>query len=348
MKIFNLTLCLVFLITVSGCSIPGSSGNPPVEDDSVTIKGRLNVPQVASNGILAAIGEENSADGFARFLAGATCIVNGKSVSYSLSSTTRDLTVEKMPPADSYHLELRCSNLKLRAFAPWSGRNTNLPFGVSLRSTADWYLRDALASSANIAHDHLGEYAIKEFLLDSLAGAMQTELKKTALTSATYDKFVSNGAAAAVNGKTLSECLRKNGAAFAYNGTFSGNVSYYAFNSSGKAVLAVQAVASMTCSQAGNSVSGSLNIEPTAVVPLVANPGIQSPSKTAFAFSGTVQNSFLAFTRKGLLGPLAGKALDSWTIFPVRGGVAVRAENLDSAYYTGLLIRPGEFILQKR
>ncbi len=348
MKIFCLAFIIALLITFLGCSIPGSSGTPPVENDSVTLSARVNAPSVTSSGILASTGEENSADVFARFLASATCRVNGTAVAYSLSSATRDLTVEKLPPAAGYNLELKCGDLRLRSYAAHAGRSTALPLGLSLRSTADWYLRDALASAANISLDHLGEYAVKPAMLDVLAGSMQTELKKSGLNAASYERLISDNAAAAVGGKNISDCMQKTGSAYVFNGTFAGNVFYYAFNASGKAVLAVQAVASMTCSQAGSSVSGSFSVEPTAVVPMVDNPGIQSPAKTAFAFIGTAANSFLTFTRKGTLGPLTGKNLDSWFIFPVRGGVAIKTENLDTAYYTGLLSRPGEFILQRK
>ncbi len=57
---------------------------------------------------------------------------------------------------------------------------------------------------------------------------------------------------------------------------------------------------------------------------------------------------FLTFVRRGTLGPLAGKNLDSWFVMPVRGGLAVKSDNLDTAYFSGLVTRPGEFLLQKK
>ncbi len=220
--------------------------------------------------------------------------------------------------------------------------------GVSLRSSADWHLRDALAKDANIAHDQLNDYQIKTSFLDSLAGSMQSELNKTAMTPVAFDKYVSDSTTAAISGKTLADCMQRSTTAFSYSGEYSGKVFYYLHNAAGKAVVAVQAVASMSCSQNGNQVSGSVSISPTGVVPLVENPGIQEPGKTAFAFTGTVSNFFLTFVRRGTLGPLAGKNLDSWFVMPVRGGLAVKSDNLDTAYFSGLVTRPGEFLLQKK
>ena len=345
-NLFKLIMLFAGLM-LTGCSIPGSTGTP-VEDDSVTISGVVSAPQVAASGILAAVGDANSSAAFARFVASAACQVNGRTVTYSLNSDTRVLTVEKLPPAAAYNVELRCGGLKLRAFAPHTGRKVTLPMGVSLRSTAEWHLRDALAKDANIAHDQLSDYQVKTALLDSLAGSMQTELNRVAMTSAAFDKHVSDSTAAAVSGKSFADCMQRSTTAFSYSGEYTGKVFYYLHNASGKAVVAVQAVASMTCSQNGNQVGGSVSIIPTGVVPLVENPGIQEPGKTAFAFSGTVSNYFLTFVRRGTLGPLAGKNLDSWFVMPVRGGLAVKSDNLDTAYFTGLVTRPGEFLLQKK
>ena len=320
----------------------------PVEDDSVTIKGTVSAPAVLANGLLAATGTENSSDAFARFVANSTCMINNIGVAFSLSSSTRELTIEKIPPAAAYHIELKCGGLRLRAFAPGGVRNVTLPLGMSLRSTAEWYLRDSIASAANIAVDQLTGYDAKSDMVDTLAATLQSELKKTSTTAASYEDALKNAVAGLVAGKEFADCMQRSGAQFNYNGKFSATVFYYACNASGKAVLAVQSQATMICTQSGNTVSGSLNIEPKAVVPLVEEPGINSPTTTAFSFSGTVNASFLTFTRKGTLGPLAGKNLDSWFIFPVRGGLAVKAANLDTAYFSGLTARPGEFLLAKQ
>ncbi len=347
MKKICILLFVLVIALISGCSIPGSSGMP-VEDDSVTIKGTVNAPTVLANGLLAATGTENSPDAFTRFVANSSCMINNTSVVFSLSSATRELTIEKIPPAAAYHVELKCGGLRLRAFAPGGGRNVTLPLGMSLRSTADWHIRDAVASAANIAGDQLTGYDVKSDLIDALVTTMQNELKKTTATAASYETSLKNASTGLLTGREFADCMQQSGAQFSYNGKFSATVFYYACNASGKAVLAVQALATLICTQAGSSVSGSLNIEPKAVVPLVEEPGINSPTTTAFSFTGTVNASFLTFTRKGTLGPLAGKNLDSWFIFPVRGGLAVKATNLDTAYFSGVTARPGEFLLAKQ
>lgn len=347
MKQICLLVLMLVLVILNGCSVPGSAGQP-TEDDSVTIRGIVSVPQVAAPGFLAATGTENSAAAFARFLASSTCLVNGTNVAFSLSSTTRELVIEKLPPAVVYSVELHCGFLKLKSFVANTGRHISLPFGISLRSSADWYLRTAIASHEGLRIDQLNEYGITAALLDLFAASMQNELNKADSSSGTVDTLINNSTTSLLAGKTFADCLQKSGNAFAYNGNFSGQVFYYALNSSGNPELAVKANAEMTCSQSGQTVTGTLDIEPVAVVPLVENPTAQSPSTTSFAFLGTANGSFLSFARKGLLGPLNGKTLDNWFVFPVTGGLAVRAENLDKSYYTGIQTKPGDFILERK
>ncbi len=345
-KVFQIVFIFI-LICLTGCSVPGSSGMPVV-DDSVEISGRVSIPTVNSGGFLAAVGEENSADAFARFLASSSCIVNGRSVEFSLHAETRELKIEKLLPAAAFNIQLQCGSLKLRSFVANTGRRLVLPLGMSLRSTADWYIRDALARNTNLALDQFNDYIVKSSFLDALAGTMQSELQKIGTTPAVYEQLVADTASSALSGKNVADCMQRSGNAFNYGGEYAGKVFYYACNSSGQPVLAVQSIASMTCSHSGNTVAGSFSIEPIAVMPLVENPGIQSPSKTAFAFTGTVSSSCLTFLRKGALGPLAGKNIDSWLVFPVRNGLAIKAENLDNSYFTGIVSSPGEFVLQKQ
>jgi hypothetical protein len=345
-KVF-LIIFIFMLVFLAGCSVPGSSGMPVV-DDSVEISGRVSIPTVSSGNFLAAVGEENSADAFARFIASSSCIVNGRAVEFSLHAETRELKIEKLLPAAAFNVQLQCGSLKLRSFVANTGRRLVLPLGMSLRSTADWYIRDTLARNTNLALDQFNDYVVKSSFLDSLAGTMQDELQKTGTVPAAYEKLIVDTASATLNGKSVADCMQRSGSVFNYNGEYAGKVFYYACNSSGQPVLAVQSIASMTCSHSGNTVTGSFSIEPIAVMPLVEKPGIQSPSKTAFAFTGTVSSSCLTFVRKGSLGPLAGKNIDSWLIFPVRNGLAIKAENLDNSYFTGIVTSPGEFILQKQ
>ena len=342
-------LVVLFCGMLAGCSVPGS-GNPPVIDDSVTITGAVSAPAVANSGLLAAAGQNNDATAFARFLASSTLKVNGRTVEFSLNETSRELKVEKLPPAASYELELRCGDFSLIAFAPNSGRQISLPYGISLRSTAEWYLRAAFGSSNNFAIDHFADYQVSSTLVDTLVTGLQAELNKTGLDSSAWRLAASNGASTLVKDREMTEVMQRTGSAFSYNGTFSGTVYYWRLNGSGIPVMEVQAAAMLTCVSSGNTVNGSLKLEPQAVRPIENYTVTSQPSTVAFSFTGALNGSYLRFTRRAANdgSPLSGKDLDSWFIFPVNGGLAVQAENLDQAYRTGIQTRAGDFILRKK
>lgn len=349
MKRNLLVLFLLYLLVLSGCSVPGSA-NRPVEDDSVTLLALVSVPQIDATGLLAAIGEENNSGSWARFVASSTCKINGRLVEFSLNEQTREFKAEKIPPSGSYLIELTCGRFTLQSIVAHSSRKISLPRGLSLSSSADWHLRAALARLESLEIGKLSGYEIKPALIDNLVNSMQTELKRPGSSATLFAQLVENSVSAALAGKSFADCAQKTGTAQLYKGEYAGSVYYFALNSAGQPVLAVEAIASMTCNQSGNTVSGNFSITPTGVVPLLEDPRVSAPSKTAFSFSGTVNNSLLTFVRKGDNNgsPLSGKDIDSWFIFPVSDGLAVRASNLDKSYYSGIQSRSGEFILQKK
>lgn len=340
---------MLFCGLLAGCSVPGSS-NPPLIDDSVTITGTVSAPVVANSGLLSAAGQNNDAAAFARFLASSTLKVNGRVTEFSLNATNRELKVEKLPPAAAYELELRCGDFSLIAFAPHSGRQISLSYGLSLRSTAEWYLRAAFCSSSNFSIDQFSEYQVSSSLVDTLVTNFQTELNKSGLASSAWRLAASNGASSLVKDRDLAGVMQRTGSAFSYNGSFAGTVYYLRLNGSGVPVMEVQATALLTCVSSGNTVNGSLKIEPQAVRPIDNYTITSQPSTVSFAFAGTLGGSYLRFTRRAANdgSPLSGKDLDSWFIFPVNGGLAVQAENLDLAYRTGIQTRAGDFILRKK
>ncbi|PKL43174.1 MAG: hypothetical protein CVV41_10670 [Candidatus Riflebacteria bacterium HGW-Riflebacteria-1] len=334
---------------LAGCSVPGSP-NTPVIDESVTISGTVSVPTVTNPGLLAAVGLINNPDAFARFVASSTLKVNGRAVEFSLNDSTRAFRAEKIAPAAAYELELRCGAFSLVAFAPHSGRQMTLTNGLSLRSTADWYLRAAFAGSQNFSTSQFTDYQIASPLVDTLVTSLQAELNKAGLASAAWRLTASNSASALVANRNLTEVMQRSGRVFSYNGNYAATVFYSRLNSSGVPVMAVQAAVTMTCTTSDDDVSGSFSIEPIAVKPIDDFPITSAPSKTSFAFTGKLNGSYLSFTRKAPNdgSPLANKDLDSWFIFPVSDGIAVQAGNLDKAYYTGIQTRAGEFILRKK
>jgi len=240
--------------------------------------------------------------------------------------------------------------LSLIAFAPHSGREIGLAYGMSLRSTAEWYLRAAFASSNNFAIDQFSEYQVSSALVDTLVTGLQTELNNSGLASEAWRLAASNRASALVKDREMTEVMQRTSGAFSYNGNFSGTVYYWRLNGSGVPVMEVQAAAILTCISSGNTVNGSLKLEPQAVRPIENYTVTSQPSTVAFSFTGSLSGSYLRFTRRAANdgSPLSGKDLDSWFIFPVNGGLAVQAENLDLAYRTGIQTRAGDFILRKK
>jgi len=342
-------LIALFSAFLTGCSVPGSAG-VPVVDESVTISGSVYAPMITEGTLLGAVGQNNDTGIFARFVASSTLRVNGKVVEFSLNESTRELRVETVAPSAAYELELRCGDFSLIAFVPHSSRQIALPFGLSLRSTAEWYLRAAFGGPQKFAISNFVDYQVSSTLVDTLAGNLQIELNKAGLASSTWRLAASNSASTLVAGRSLNEVMQRTGRAVSYNGEYASTVFYYKLNNSGVPVVAIQAVVSMTCSTRGDTVTGSFSIEPIAVQPIDKYPVTSLPSKTAFAFTGRVSNSNLSFTRKAANdgSPIANKDLDSWFIFPVSTGFAVQAQNLDKSYYTGIQTRAGEFILLKK
>jgi len=348
MKIRLFWLLIMSLAVLSGCTVPGSS-NRPVEDDSVTLMATVYAPEIKTAGLLGSAGDVNDIDSFARFVASSTCQVNGATVTFSLNDQTRELKIEKLRPADGYRINFRSGQFVLQAYRGNTGRNITMPFGLSLRSTAEYLLRKKLAEFETIDMAQLADYEVNSALVNSLAAKMAAELKKSDSSIEKFEKLTSDSVNNELNGKTFVECLIRNAKAVSFSGKYSGEIFYLALNSSGQAVYAVQAVASMTCTQNGTSAWGGISLEPKAVVPLGPTAGVSAPAKKAFAFSGTVNNSTLTFVRKAANdgSPISGKDLDEWMIYPVRDGLAVRAINLDKSYYTGVQSRAGEFILKK-
>lgn len=348
-RIYMIALGVLACALLSGCSVPGSA-NVPVIDESVTISGTVSIPAIIESSLLAAVGQTNNSSAFARFVASSTLKVNGRSVEFSLNESTREIQAEKIPPAAAYELELRCGGMSMIAFVAHSGRQISLPMGLSLRSTAEWYLRAAFASSQHFSTDQFAGYQVSPTLVDTLSTSFQNELDKAGLASASWRLAASSSATALVAKRSFSQVMQPTGKIFSYNGGFSGTVFYYQLNSLGIPVLAVQAVASMTCNTTGDSVSGLFSIEPKSIKPVDNYPITSMPSTTAFAFTGKINGSYLNFSRRAANdgSPLSGKEIDSWFIFPVNDGLAVQAQNLDQAYHTGIQTRAGEFILRKK
>jgi hypothetical protein len=348
----NRYCCLLFILIalgLTGCSVAGSA-NTPKEDDSVTLLATVNAPQINTAGILAAVADVNDAAAFARFVASSTCRVNGVKAAFSLDSQSRELKVEKLNPAAGYLLSLECGNLKLSSYVAHTGRRISMPYGVSLRSTAELSLRKKIADLESLELSQLNAYSVDTALIDAVHADLVTELKKNDTSAGRFDQLLADRTGNAVSGRSFAQCLQRSGSAFVYNGRYGGKVYYYTLNGAGAPVYAVQAQATLECSQSGSLVTGNLKLEPISIVPLIANSGVIEPGIMAFAFSATVSSSNLVFVRKGVANgsPLSGKDIDSWFLFPVQGGLACRAANLDKAYFTGIHSRAGEFVLQKK
>jgi hypothetical protein len=347
---FYLSVLAVFFgVWLSGCSVPGST-DMPVLDESVTLRGTVAVPTVANSGLLTAIGMTSDSTAFARFFASSTLEVNGRRVEFSLNESTRQLRVEKVSPASAYELALRCGDFSLYAFVPHQGLANNLPYGLSLRSTAEWYLRAAHASDQGISLYQFADYQVVATLIDKLTADFQTELAKPGLASAAWRLAAESCARELTDGRELTQLMQYSGNTADFTGSFAGTIYYQRLGATGEPALLVQAAAEMTCTRSGDQVSGSLSIRPLAARAFGnATPG-PLPGETSFAFSGGMHDQLLSFTRIAANdgSPLSGKALDRWLVLPVSDGLAVRAENLDTAYFTGLQSRAGEFVLRKK
>jgi hypothetical protein len=178
--------------------------------------------------------------------------------------------------------------------------------------------------------------------------AMKNELLKSTSDKESFDAVVSDALNQIKSQKSFSQAFSYGNRNFDYNGDWSGKVYYYLLDSGGHKAIVVEAQAEMTIYCSGSTLSGSISLVPQGVVPLLDSlSGISQPSETAFSFRGTCNNNFVEFTRQGNLGPVAGKDIDRWQIFPVNKGIAVKAVNVDAAYNTGIQALPGDFILSE-
>lgn len=347
MKLYLSIVLLVLSVSFPGCSVPGS-GTPPAIDDSVTLVARVDMPQIAAPGILPAIGSENNDSAFLALIASSSCKVNRVPVEFSISSTTRELKIEKMRPSPYYEIELRTGKLPLTAIVPHSGRNIRVEDGISLRSSAEWMLRKSVSTFEKLELEKLMGYSIEPSLVDSVAGFMVNSLKNKDLAWSDYDKNVDSAIEAVLKGKAFEDCLQLKASSFVFKGEYKGNVNYYVLNSAGTPELIVAAEATFIFNQLGNQINGSVKLVPTGVGLLMPKPK-GPPGEVGFAFSGSVNGNFVRFVRKGPNNgsPLSGKDIDSWLIFPVSDGLAVRAENVDRAYFSGIQSRSGEFLLKR-
>lgn len=349
MKSFCRVLILLsgyfFMLVLGGCGIAGDP-NAPVEDDSVTLRATVNPPEVNSDSIMAA--KYSSTDVFDAILKSSICSVNGNRVEFSINPTTRELVIEKLVPSAAYDISLELGGINLRAIEPHSSRTITFPAGISLQTTAESNIFEAYAKEGSMSSAALTAYSPSIAEVVMLTNLLKAELEKSSATKESIASLLDTNLKALMARKTFAEIFSRDQGAFNFNGKWVGSVFYSLHNSVGVPAILVKADAKMTLNCTGSSLYGSASFVPTAVVPLLKDmSGISTPSEISFSLSGTCQNSFAHFTRKGLFGPLEGKNLDEWEIFPINGGIACRVKNIDSSYNTGMQALPGDFVLTK-
>lgn len=339
-----LLLLCVLLVSLLGCGIPGSP-NAPVEDDSVTLQATVSAPLVESE-MIKASAKYSSAEVLAQLAANGKCLVNAQQVQFSLDPANGRLIVEKLPPAAGYEIMLKAGGLELCGLAAHTGRIIEVPAGISLQTTAEYHLRKAYARSEALAISSFADYNPNAGVVSAMTAAMQTELNKATATAESLAAVVSAQVNSISAQKSFADLFVRSGPAFDFSGKWKGSVSYFLHNSAGTRAMIVTAIAEADISCAGNSVSGSFRLVPFGVVPLLKDlSGLTEPSETAFAFTGSCDGRMVKFTRRGTLGPLAGKNIDSWELFPVNKGLACRSLNVETAYNTGIKAVPGDFFL---
>ncbi|GAB4278204.1 MAG: hypothetical protein Kow0029_21420 [Candidatus Rifleibacteriota bacterium] len=334
-----------FLLSVlaGGCGIPGSP-NMPVEDDSVTITGKVVPPEVGSAAILGSVSSALVLDAIVK---SGICKVNGSKVEFSLNQSSGEIKIEKLPPAVGYVISLGCGSLELAAYIPHTGRRMVLGSGLSLDSTAEYLILDNYARQLYLKPINIADYSVSSTEKKLLVATLKNELEKNSVTRSSLDAAVSNYLNNLNSRKHFTEVLEKNGATFDFAGKWTGEVNYSIYNSSGAAIAIVQAMATFNISCSGSNLTGYADISPVSLYPLVLDPAeLPTPSKIAFSFNGTCRGGFAWFTRKGILGPLNGRDIDKWVLMPVNCGIGFGIENLDTAYYTGIHSNPGDFRLE--
>ncbi len=345
-RFFDFCFFILFCLTLCGCGIPGSP-NIPVVDDSVTLTGTVQPPEVNASGVLASIRGLASSDVLSKFVASSTCMVNGATVTFSLSNAG-ELKIEKMPPSTGYELQLRSGNLELSAYAPHTSRAVSFPDGVNLQSTARYLIRKSVAKANELSVSQLASYRVSNTLANNLETKLSASLKSSSNSLTTFESLKTQEANSISQNNSLFQAVGYSLSTFKFPGTWTGPMQYYQMSSTGQKVLLVNATGKFVLNTSGAAIFGNAEITPVSVLPLIKNySSIAIPSKVAFSFSGSFSNSVASFNRLGSSGPLNGKVMEEWKIFPVSGGIALKAKNMDTAYYLGLETKTGDCVLAK-
>lgn len=333
-----------FLFFACGCVIPGSP-NQPVEDNSVTLQAQVTAPEAWSSALPASV-KFSSAQVLELLAEKGVCKINGVAAEFSLNTTTSELKIEKLPPAEAYEISLQAGAVHLQQVVLNTGRL--IKCNLSLRTTVEYLLRRAYARDAAISAGSFADYQVNAPLATDLESKLRGELVKSSAAAETVAAFISTHVESIAAQKSFSEVFARQGGAYLFAGKWQGKVSYFLHDAQGAQVMIVQADASAQISRSGNTAAGSFSLKPLGVIPLQKSAaGLSAPSEISFAFTGPCDGHTIRFTRQGTLGPLTGKNIDTWELFPISRGLACRAVNVDSAYNTGIRALPGDFVLSR-
>lgn len=320
-KFFLLILIVSTFMFNSGCGIPGTTG-PKTEGRTVTLTGDVVSPVVKIPGFLPSV--------FDSLVSSSTCTVNDAPVTYTIASDST-FTIINVPYASAYQIHLQAGNLNLYSYVP--GADTSIikaPFGISNRSTAEYFIRKFYAQDIAVPLNTITPYSVDISLVNELATTISSSLSNASSSLALLNTALANKKAEFLKRKSFFKALTVSNSPSYYDKTWDGDVYYNILDSRGKKAASISAEAKFNINVAGDRAFGNAEIIPNVTHYSTGTSTFQNIASTlSFYFEGKIKDGVVQFRRRGVNGTVEEPLLEEWTLFPVAGGLAVKSKNID-------------------
>lgn len=315
-------LCL-FMFEI-GCSIPGSPGIANTQR-TITITGNIISPDVNIPGFLPSVFDSISAS--------STCFVNDRKQECIIASNST-FTIPNIPFSPTYRIQLSTGLLKLYTIIEDTGKNTiTAPFGLSNRSTAEYFLRVFYAKDMGLPVSDLTTYNVDISLVEELATVINSNLSNASGSENILDSALTAKLNEILKRKTFFKAMQVKESPSYFDESWEGDVYYHRLNSKGERSLGVSAKAKFNITINGDRLYGNAEIIPDLGA---------FQSDLTFYFEGRMENGVVTFRRRGTGGTVDEPLLEQWTLFPTTRGLAVKSENIDFFLKRGLEFDPAK------
>lgn len=328
-KYILLIMVLCIFIFQAGCSIPGSSGVNKNSNRTITITGNIISPDVNIPGFLPSVFESLSAS--------STCLVNDLRQTCLIASDSTFI-ISNVPYSPTYRVKLTSGYLNLYTIIEDSGNSSVIaPFGLSNRSTAEYFLRQSYAYDMGLPISDLTTYNLDISLIDELAAVINSNLSNASSSIDILDSALAAKKTEILKRKSFFKAMHVKEESSYYDESWKGDVYYHLLDSSGKKSLGVSAEAKFNITINGDKLYGNAEIIPDLGA---------FQSDLTFYFEGRMEDGVVTFRRRGTGGTVSEPLLEQWTLFPTTRGLAIKSENIDFFLKRGLEFDPARSFMK--